>query len=197
MESTTYTVDGKEFELQHHGVKGMKWGVRKKKYVTVRQGAKNAQAAGRKAWQETTTANGGKLVGKDKNVAVYKNPVAMRRGRAAAQTARNDAIKESIKSDKAVNKAERQRVKAEKKQLKADKNRQKRNSKRGAKAAVTALQVVGTLYSTDVALTGGAMTRTAYKSGKAATKNAMNKVGDSLFDYTVLDASGKVLRRYN
>lgn len=29
MESTIYIVDGKEFELQHHGVKGMKWGKRK------------------------------------------------------------------------------------------------------------------------------------------------------------------------
>lgn len=30
MESTTYTIDGKEFELKHYGVKGMKWGRRKK-----------------------------------------------------------------------------------------------------------------------------------------------------------------------
>lgn len=30
MESTIYTVAGKEFELQHYGVKGMKWGRRKK-----------------------------------------------------------------------------------------------------------------------------------------------------------------------
>lgn len=29
MESTIYTVDGKEFELKHFGVKGMKWGRRK------------------------------------------------------------------------------------------------------------------------------------------------------------------------
>jgi len=29
MESTIYTVNGKTFELQHHGVKGMKWGKRK------------------------------------------------------------------------------------------------------------------------------------------------------------------------
>lgn len=29
MKSTIYTVDGKEFPLQHHGVKGMKWGRRK------------------------------------------------------------------------------------------------------------------------------------------------------------------------
>lgn len=30
MESTTYMVAGREFELQHYGVKGMKWGVRRK-----------------------------------------------------------------------------------------------------------------------------------------------------------------------
>ena len=29
MESTIYTINGKEFELKHYGVKGMKWGRRK------------------------------------------------------------------------------------------------------------------------------------------------------------------------
>lgn len=32
MKSTTYTIDGKEFELKHYGVKGMKWGKRKNVY---------------------------------------------------------------------------------------------------------------------------------------------------------------------
>ena len=36
MESTTYTVDGKQFELQHHGVKGMKWGVRRARKTAAR-----------------------------------------------------------------------------------------------------------------------------------------------------------------
>ena len=31
MESTTYTINGRSFELQHHGIKGMRWGVRKKR----------------------------------------------------------------------------------------------------------------------------------------------------------------------
>lgn len=29
--NTCYTVGGKEFELQHYGVKGMRWGVRRKR----------------------------------------------------------------------------------------------------------------------------------------------------------------------
>lgn len=29
MEHTVYTVNGREFELKHYGVKGMKWGKRK------------------------------------------------------------------------------------------------------------------------------------------------------------------------
>ena len=29
METTIYTIDGKDFELRHYGVKGMKWGVRR------------------------------------------------------------------------------------------------------------------------------------------------------------------------
>lgn len=36
MEST-YTINGKEFELQHHGIKGMKWGVRKKRTKTAHE----------------------------------------------------------------------------------------------------------------------------------------------------------------
>lgn len=43
MESTTYTVNGMEFELQHHGVKGMKWGRRKARPAPVGVGRRGGQ----------------------------------------------------------------------------------------------------------------------------------------------------------
>lgn len=45
MESTIYTVAGKDFELQHHGVKGMKWGRRKARPEPVGVGRRGGQAA--------------------------------------------------------------------------------------------------------------------------------------------------------
>ena len=58
MESTTYIINGKEFELQHHGVKGMKWGKRKARPESVGTGRRGtsgtadsseAQAAAKEA----------------------------------------------------------------------------------------------------------------------------------------------------
>lgn len=93
-----------ESELYHHGVKGMKWGKRKDKYVTVRQGLKNANTAGQDAWRKSVSDNGGKLVGRSKQVALYKNPSDKFRGKKAANDAYRNAYKESIKSDKTYNK---------------------------------------------------------------------------------------------
>lgn len=148
MESTIYTVGGKEFELQHHGVKGMKWGVRRKRKPYVQDLGGGVSAV----WP----------------------------------------------SKKAYKKAERQRIKNEKK-LEA-KPKVKSNTstmKRGAKAVGKALQVAGTVYAIDMAYTGGAVTRATVKAGKTAVKSALSKVGDQMFDYSILDKDGKVLRRYN
>jgi hypothetical protein len=45
MESTIYTVAGKDFELQHYGVKGMRWGRRKARPEPVGVGRRGGQAA--------------------------------------------------------------------------------------------------------------------------------------------------------
>lgn len=54
MESNTYTVNGKEFELQHHGVKGMRWGVRR---YQKKDGS--LTPTGKKRYGEGSDADGG------------------------------------------------------------------------------------------------------------------------------------------
>lgn len=52
MESTIYTVGGKTFELQHHGVKGMKWGRRKARLQSTGTGRRGGQATSDSAQSE-------------------------------------------------------------------------------------------------------------------------------------------------
>ena len=54
MESTSYAVNGKEFELQHYGVKGMKWGKRKKPepYIQDLGGGVTAKWPSKKAFKK-------------------------------------------------------------------------------------------------------------------------------------------------
>lgn len=54
MESTIYTVDGRDFELQHYGVKGMKWGVRRKQIRDAK--------ADRRIGQTSTTRTANKML---------------------------------------------------------------------------------------------------------------------------------------
>lgn len=118
-------------ELYHYGVKGMRWGVHKNKYVTVRQGLKNARTAGQEAWRKSVSDNGGTLIGKSKQLAVYKSPAAKFRGKKAAREAYNNAYKNSVNNDKVHNK-----------QLRADAKASNPNRKREIAIATTA--VVGT-----------------------------------------------------
>lgn len=54
MESNTYTINGKEFELQHYGVKGMRWGIRR---YQKKDGS--LTSAGKKRYSEDSNTDGG------------------------------------------------------------------------------------------------------------------------------------------
>ena len=181
MESTElaiYTVDGKEFELQHYGVKGMKWGVRKardeyKKLDQLKGQYKHAKKAYDRSFQYAYSRN---------------HPAALNRAKRAQNDARwNDAMRDAKRLEKT------------KKAYKEQKKEVRKNApvaaklERGARAVGRSLALVGGIVAADYVYTGGKGT----KAATAAVKNVLNKVGDQVFDYAVLDKAGKVIRRYN
>lgn len=206
MESTIYTVAGKEFELQHYGVKGMKWGRRKDRIRS------SSPAYNTKTGKWTREPEGGSI---SKQVAVYNAKglkakhaakKALKEGYAEYQTFEKDMHSQHGSSrkyslDKSTGKyVDRKTGKTiedyEYKGLKDYEIARKSRNVRTASAVGSVLQTIGTMYVADVTLTGGAVTRSVAKAGKSAVKNAMGKIGDTIFDYSILDASGKVLRRF-
>jgi hypothetical protein len=94
-----------EYYLCHHGVKGMKWGVRKKRdsYTTVRQARKTAKAAGEQAARDTI--NSMNASPKKHTIREYNN---------AARKAQRQAEMESFREAKASNKQKRAEAKTRK-----------------------------------------------------------------------------------
>lgn len=179
MESTIYTVNGMEFGLQHHGVKGMKWGVRKarKEYAkldTLKGQYKHAKKAYDRSWNYAYNSSG-------KSFSTSR-----------VKRAENDARWKDATRDAA-------RVKKTKAAYKEQKKAVRENApvaaklERGAKAVGKGMAVVGGLYIADQVYYGG----TGTKFAKAAVKKAYNTLMDKSFAYSLLDASGKVIRRYN
>ena len=173
MESTIYTVNGMEFELQHYGVKGMKWGHRKarEEYAKLDKAGREYRRAGRMYRRAAKTA--------------LKNDV-LTVGNAFAARKLKDIYKKEYNDAKKAYKEQKKNVRA--------------NTTAGQKAAravTSALRAAGSLYVADVMLTGGAVTRATVKVGKAAVKSTLNKVGDQMFDYTLLDKDGRPIKRYN
>lgn len=182
MESTElaiYTVDGKEFELQHYGVKGMKWGVRKardeyKKLDQLKGQYKHAKKAYGRSFSYAYNRSSGAY--------------SLNRAKRAENMARwQDATRDANRVNKAKQKYKEQKAAVRKNAPVAAK------LERGARAVGRSLAVVGGIVAADYVYTGGKGT----KAATAAVKNVLNKVGDQVFDYAVLDKAGKVIRRYN
>lgn len=195
-------------ELQHYGVKGMRWGVRKKDRVRSSSPAYDTKTGkwirepeGGSIRKQSAVAKAKSL--KDKHVAKK----ALKEGFAEYKTFEKDmhdlhgsSSKYSLDKNtgKYVNQKTGKTIDAY--EYKGLQNYEAARKSRNAKVAGrigTVLQGVGSLYVADVTFTGGAVTRGMFKAGKTAVKSAMNKVGDTIFDYSILDASGKIVRRFN
>lgn len=177
MNSTTYTVNGQEFTLQHHGVKGMKWGVRKarKEYADLDR-AKGIYKNAKKSYNRQVNYAGSKAKG-----------LSLSRARRAEKDAAWNDVK-----------AHKERLDKTKEQYKTQKKAVKENApvaaklERGGKAVAKGLAVAGGVALYDHMYLGGA----GSKFAKTAVTKAYNALMDKAFNGAILDASGKVIRRY-
>ena len=166
-------------ELMHYGVKGMKWGVRKareeyKKLDRAKAEYKHARKAADRSWNQ------------------YQRGALKAFSLNRAKRYENDARWRDVRRDD-------KRLEKTKKAYKAQKAEVRKNApvaaklERGAKAVGRGLAVVGGLAIADQVYFGGAGRRAA----KAAVSKAYNNLADRTFQYSVMDAAGNVLRRYN
>jgi len=140
-----------ELELYHHGVKGMRWGVRKK----IEQKRKAS------------------------------NEVIYEKHKAKAQQKLDEAT-----TDRAKAKAQKDVDRLAKADAQAYGNRIRNERKIKARiAAYAGLKI----YSFAKSPQGKMM----IAAGKQAVQKTMNNIGDRFFDYSILDATGKTIRRFN
>lgn len=139
-------------ELAHHGIKGMRWGVRrfqnndgsltpagKKRYVTTAQGVRNANQAAKDARKKSLAESRAS----DSGIGSY------RRAMNKASTAGKEAYRDSIAKDKAYNKQLREEKKAAKENAETERkglsDKQKKALKLGAIAVGSAMATYGAL----------------------------------------------------
>lgn len=166
-------------ELYHHGVKGMKWGVRKAR-------AKSAELDQKKAAYKSAKKSYNKAFNKASNraFAAY-SPV--KKHREANDKRWDDAFK---KAEDAT------RLEIE---YKTAKKEFKKNApvgqkiKRGLKGSGKILSTAGKLYAADLVLNKGR----GAKAVAAGAKYVKNAALDSMFNAAIVDSNGKVIKRYN
>ena len=138
--------------LSHHGIKGMRWGVRrfqtkdgsltpsgKKRYATTAQGVRNANQAAKDARKKSLA----------ESRATESGIGSYRRAMNKASSAANEAYRNSIAKDKAYNKQLREEKKAAKEESGTERkglsDKQKKALKLGAIAVGSAMATYGAL----------------------------------------------------
>ena len=188
MDSTVYTVDGMEFSLQHYGVKGMRWGVRK---ATAKPTTKWGAQKARKEYAELDRRKAAiKKAKKDYNTAHKK---AYNRSAGALSPFKKHRQNAEKRWENAAAKAEK--LDAAKKAYKEQKKSVRENTTigqkmgRGSKAVAKALGKVGQAYVTDQLFYGG--------MGTAAVKSAVTLVGMTAITAATMARGGYDIKWYN
>lgn len=166
-------------ELYHHGVKGMKWGIRKfqkksKELDSKKSDYKKAKKAYNKSFNKAYS----------RAIAAY-SPIKKHRENNDKRW--EDAAKKAEQLNKA-----KSEYKAAKKEMRQNTTvGQKINL--GAKKAMPILKTVGTAYAIDLIYNNG-RGAAAVKTG---AKVAANILANKMYNTAILDATGKVIYRYN
>lgn len=167
-----------ENELYHHGVKGMKWGVRKKyRNSNGSLNAKGVKKYAKKGYAQDSIRSNRSTSGKvyDAYTGAHK-------------------IDADIRYDSSSKKANKQRAE----QYLEDRAK-RRNAptsekiNKGLKTSAKILAKVGSAYLEDQLFFGGIGTSAV----KAGSKYVANSIANKMFNTAIIDKNGKIIHRYN
>lgn len=172
MENTLYTVGGKEFELKHYGVKGMKWGVRKKKYAKGASMDANDPSDSKTTRRVKNDYNTMSDFEFRKKYQTSKETYRKRVNRYGDPYMRSPLAKagKKLAKSKTLNKiadSDTQKKRTDKLVNKLTGNKAKKVLRKGAEATARALSKVGQAYVTDQLFFGGMGTKIAKETVKA------------------------------
>lgn len=180
-----------DYVLVHYGVKGMKWGIRKNpEVVAARAAYKKAKKDYNNAYFDANNrrADAYSFSAKRRvaNQARWENVYDKGKVFDSAQKAYT-AAKNTAKAEA---KAARAAVKAEKQHKEVTKTQPK---EKGVKAVEKIAGTIGAMYVADFMFNGGKGANAVKRGAKYAKKAVLDKA----FNASILDATGKVIYRYN